>query len=216
MTTLPVGRLAALLTASAKGYYATEAATALLIAHGVWLRRGDFIAACVEFSDVAGEPIRYDPHSTGSVDGHPTLVLTPSDPHATVAYARVLWDQLPSFAEGAACSGSEDRILRLVAELAGHDTGVPLDELLLGLDATNSASVLDAIAHALHHLPDAPAEDVPTGAAGAVSDADIDLLTGAIADPGRYTPRGDGHTEPVPHWSARAVLAALEGRDTDR
>ena len=214
MTTLPPPRLAALLRETARGVYATEAATELLIAHDRWLHRGDFLAACVDLYDVDGEPIRYDPHSIGDVDGRPTLVLTPSDPQVTVAYARILWDQLPSFAEQSPCSGSEGRILRLVAELAGHDTGIPLDELLSGLDHTNGASVLDAIAHALHHLPDTPTVDRGPGEAVAVSDADLPLLQAAIADPGRYTPRAT--TDPVAGWEARAVLVALMGRETDR
>ena len=38
-----------------------------------------------------------------------------------------------------------------VAELGGTDTGVPLDELLSGLDDANARLVLDAIDHALTH-----------------------------------------------------------------
>jgi len=200
MTTVPVPRLAALLTASAKGYYATEAATQLLIGHEMWLHRADFLHDCVWVSTETGDY------------GCPAspCELPPGD----VAHAFITWDYLPVFLEGAPCSGSEGRILRLVAELAGYDTGVALDELLSGLDATNGASVLDAIAHALHHLPDTPTVDRGPGEAVAVSDADLPLLQAAIADPGRYTPRAT--TDPVAGWEARAVLVALMGRETDR
>jgi hypothetical protein len=39
--------LPALLWSSAQGYHSDEAAVALLIGHGVWLRRPDFIRACI-------------------------------------------------------------------------------------------------------------------------------------------------------------------------
>jgi hypothetical protein len=135
MTTVPVPRLAALLTASAKGYYATEAATQLLIGHEMWLHRSDFLHDCVWLSTETGDY------------GCPAspCELTVDD----VAHAFITWDYLPGFLEGAPCSGSEGRILRLVAELAGHDTATPLDELLTGLDDHNGALVLVAIAHAL-------------------------------------------------------------------
>jgi hypothetical protein len=46
-------------------------------------------------------------------------------------------------------SSSEANILRLVAELGGVDTGVPLANLLCGLDESNARLVLDALAHVL-------------------------------------------------------------------
>jgi hypothetical protein len=120
MTTLTPDQLAALLRASAAGWYATEAATQLLCGHRSLLGRADLLAACVEY-----------------------------DHDGTTAVAWVVWDAIPGYVDRAALSSSETRILRLAAELAGTDTGVPLDELLCGLDDDNARLVLDAIAHAL-------------------------------------------------------------------
>jgi hypothetical protein len=139
MQTLPLPRLAALLTANAAGYYATEAATRLLIAHGTWLHRVDFLVACVSTWDANSEPL-------GSWVWHRAEWLRP----AHVAAASVQWDRIGAFLDTAPCSGSEARILRLAAELAGYDTATPLDELLSGLDDTNSRLVVAAIAHALN------------------------------------------------------------------
>lgn len=63
--------------------------------------------------------------------------------------ASVRWSAVPSFVQQAACSSSEARVLRLAAELAGIDTGVPLAELVSGLDDRNCRTVVRAIAHAL-------------------------------------------------------------------
>lgn len=133
MTTVPVPLLAALLTASAKGFYATEAATQLLIGHEMWLHRSDFLAACVWAGTADGE------------DGSPAEFDAQE-----ISHVGVDWDRIPDFAATASCSGSEGRILRLVAELAGYDTATPLDELLSGLDHENGRLVVQAIAHALH------------------------------------------------------------------
>ena len=61
----------------------------------------------------------------------------------------MVWDAIPAFVERAPLSSSEANILRLVAELGGTDTGVPLDDLLSGLDDNNATLVRDAIAYAL-------------------------------------------------------------------
>lgn len=37
------------------------------------------------------------------------------------------------------------------------------------------------------------------------------LIRRAIADPGQFLPRGDNYAEPITSWSARAVVAALDG-----
>jgi hypothetical protein len=138
MHTLTSGQLAHLLTASAAGYYPSEAAARLITGHGRWLDRTDFRQACVEYDH---------------------------DGHAPIAW--VDWQAVPAFLDraGTACSGSEARILALASEIAGVDTGTPLAELLASLDDTNSRLVLDAIAHVLTrggtiHLADADA-DVP-------------------------------------------------------
>jgi hypothetical protein len=120
MHTLTTRQLAELLARSAAGYYPTEAAAKLLIAHGTWLDRGDFRAACVEYDHDGIAPVAW-----------------------------VDWAAVPTFAERAACSSSEARILRLAAELAGVDTDQPLADLLSSLDDHNGALVLGAIAHVL-------------------------------------------------------------------
>jgi hypothetical protein len=56
---------------------------------------------------------------------------------------------IPAYVWRAPLSSSETNILRLVAELAGVDTSVPLGDLLCGLDESNAHLVLDAIAHPL-------------------------------------------------------------------
>jgi hypothetical protein len=121
MSTLIPDQLAHLLRASAAGYYTDEAAAQLLCEHRTWLTRADFRAACVDY-----------------------------DHDGTTPVAWVEWPAVPAFVDRAACSSSEVRVLRLAAELAGVDTGVPLAELLTSLDDTNSRLVLFAIAHALH------------------------------------------------------------------
>jgi hypothetical protein len=121
MHTLPIGRLAPALRAEAEGIYATEAAVELLIRHGVWLRREDFLDALV----------RYEAHC------------------ADVPLAQIFWREVPDFLDRARCSGSEARILRLATELNGVDTGVALADLLSSLDDANSQLVIDAITHVL-------------------------------------------------------------------
>jgi hypothetical protein len=120
MHTLTTDTLAALLRQRAAGSYADEAAVELLIAHGTWLTRRDFLAACVEYDH----------------DGHDPVVW-------------VDWHAVPTYLSCAACSASEHRMLRIATELSGTDTGCPLADLLCGLDDRNSALVVAAIAHAL-------------------------------------------------------------------
>lgn len=120
MNTLTTATIADLLRRRATGSYADEAAVELLIAHGVWLERRDFLTACVDYDH----------------DGHDPVVWAD-------------WHTVPAFLESAPCSTSEARVLRLAAELAGIDTGRPLADLLCGLDDRNSGLVVGAIAHAL-------------------------------------------------------------------
>jgi hypothetical protein len=121
VTTLTPDQLAQLLRQDAAGYYASEAAAQLLCDHGSWLRRSDFVAACLDY-----------------------------DHDGTTAAAWVHWAAVPAFVDAAPCSSSEGRVLRLAAELAGIDSGQPLGDLLSGLDDRNSQIVVDAVAHALH------------------------------------------------------------------
>jgi hypothetical protein len=121
VTTLTPDQLAQLLRRWAAGCYSDEAAAQLLCDHRSWLTRSDFLATCVEH-----------------------------DHDGTTAVAWVVWDAIPAILDDTKCSSSEARILRLAAELAGHDTGTPLAELLSGLDDRNSILVADSITHALH------------------------------------------------------------------
>jgi hypothetical protein len=120
MHTLTTDTIADLLRQRVTGSYADEAATELLIAHGTWLDRRDFLTACVDYDH----------------DGHHPVVW-------------VDWHAVPAFLDAAPCSASEARILRLATELSGIDTGCALADLLCGLDHRNSALVVDAIAHTL-------------------------------------------------------------------
>jgi hypothetical protein len=120
VTTLTPDQLATLLRASAGGYYPEEAAARLICEHRSLLARDDFLAACVDY-----------------------------DHDGTTPVAWIDWPAVVDFADREPLSGSEARILRLAAELAGHDTGQPLAELITSLDDTNARLVLDAIAHAL-------------------------------------------------------------------
>jgi hypothetical protein len=113
--------LAEALRAWAKGLYTSEAAVELLIVHGTWLRRGDFLDAC-----------------TGPCEG--------PDGQDDWSMVWIDWSEVATF-EGPS-SSSEWRMRQIAAELAGTDTGVPLAELLSSLDDTNTGHVLDAIAHA--------------------------------------------------------------------
>lgn len=37
-----------------------------------------------------------------------------------------------------------------------------------------------------------------------------DIIRRAVSDPGSIVPRGDNYEEPIPHWSARAVIEILQ------
>ena len=123
MHTLTTDQLAELLRASAADLcdtYATEAAAQVLCGHRCLLDRADFLAACVDYDHDGIRPVAW-----------------------------VVWEAIPGYVERAALSSSEANILRLVAELAGFDTGVSLACLLAGLDDGNSRLVLDAFTHML-------------------------------------------------------------------
>lgn len=107
------------LRAAAGGVHPTEAAVALLIDHGTWLRRSDFLR-----------------HVT----------CTESITQAGVTYAVIDWDQLRP--DDLAASPSELNVLRLAMELAGRDSGQTLATLTSGLDTANTVLVLRAVLHA--------------------------------------------------------------------
>jgi hypothetical protein len=118
--TLTTDQLVALLGASAEGYYPAEAAAQLICGHRSLLGRADFRAACIQYDH----------------DG--------TRPDAWIDWAAIL-----AYVERAPLSASEANILRLAAELAGVDCGVPLGDLLCGLDDANARLVLDALAYTL-------------------------------------------------------------------
>jgi hypothetical protein len=147
-------RLVSLLRHHARGSYASEAATGLLIDHGTWLRRRDFLAACVWLVHPDGQTI--GPAATG-VSERP-LWADDLDPYDevlgsvdidTAKAVGISWGDVARFLDTAPCSGSEARILRLAAGLAGAPPEGPLGDLLSGLDGRNSALVLDAVGHVL-------------------------------------------------------------------
>jgi hypothetical protein len=110
------------LRAQAKGVYACEAATELLIMHASWLHRGDFLN---EFVDTGSGLISRSP------------MTTINWPEAITALEH---GRLP-------CSGGESRILKIAASLA---EGIPvnLQDALTGLDATSIDLVASAVLHA--------------------------------------------------------------------
>jgi hypothetical protein len=121
-TTLAPVQLVPMLHAWADGSFSDESAVNLLAVHGTWLGRRDFLKDCVEAVD----------------DG-----WTRDGP---VPMAVVDWQAAAGFVRRASASSSETAILRLACSLAGVDTGA-LRELTAGLDRTNTARVLDALAH---------------------------------------------------------------------
>ncbi len=123
-TTLPPARLAAMLRAWSAGLYPSEAATELLIAHGTWLHRPDFLLTLVDAVE--------DGWGRG---GH------------IVPMASVDWDRVETFLAHTYGSTSELNVLRLAASLAGATTTGSLLDMTSGLDDTNTRYVLDALAH---------------------------------------------------------------------
>ena len=112
------------LRAHARGLHCREAAVELLISHGCWLRRDDFLHQFV--------------HTPGLIDGTPIAAIY--WPEAIAALDR---GQLP-------CSSGEARMLRLTASLA---EGIPVDlrDALTGLDNRNVELVSHAVKHATGH-----------------------------------------------------------------
>lgn len=123
-TTLRPDDLAPMLRAWAGGLYPSEAAVGLLIAHGHWLHRRDFLARLVDAVD----------------DGW--------GPRGTILpMASVAWEAVPDFVDRVPASSSEQVVLRLAASLAGVDVRASAMELTASLDDTNGRHVLDAVAH---------------------------------------------------------------------
>jgi hypothetical protein len=123
-TTLSPAQLAPMLRAWAAGLYASEAAVELLIAHGSWLCRRDFLASLVDAVDDGWGP-------RGAV----------------VPMASVDWERAEAFLTEAYAASSEIAMLRLAASLAGVTGGPSLLEMTGGLDDVNAGHVLEALAH---------------------------------------------------------------------
>ena len=114
--------LAAALRVWAKGLFSAEAAVELLIGHGSWLYREDFL-------DIAVESGR------GITSG---AVMAVVDWEAAVAALEA--GVLP-------CSGGEGRVLRIAASI-GEGVPVDLREAVTGLDENNAVLAAAAVLHA--------------------------------------------------------------------
>jgi hypothetical protein len=96
----------------------------LLIAHGSWLRRNDFLTCLVDAVDDGWGP-------RGTV----------------IPMAAIDWARVPAFADQAPASTSELTILKLAASLAGTVVPHSLLELTSNLDDSNTRHILDALGH---------------------------------------------------------------------
>jgi hypothetical protein len=124
VTNIDHQRLAPMLRAWAEGLPSAQAAVELVIAHGVWTRRLDFLGTLVDaVSDGWGRAGTTEPMA--SID----------------------WDGVEDFLATAPASSSEIAVLRLAASLAGAKVGVPLRDMTSCLDDTNGALFLNALAH---------------------------------------------------------------------
>jgi hypothetical protein len=123
MNTRPMSssELAYGLRAWADGDAARSAAVELLIRHGVWLTRADFILAAVSVVSDAPE----------------------SEPFATID-----WETAYATASRLPCSPSEEAALRIACSLASRNCPVVLGEAVVRLDSHNRALVSAAILRA--------------------------------------------------------------------
>jgi hypothetical protein len=110
------------LRAHASGLFRDEASVELLISHGCWLHRSSFTS---EFVQVG----------RGLVDGRAMAVVDWPTVIAALQAGRL------------ACSGGEQRILRIAASL-GEGIRVDLRDALTGLDELNLGLVAAAVLHA--------------------------------------------------------------------
>lgn len=120
--------LAAMLRVWTSGLYTSEAAVELLIGHRSWLRRADFLHACVEVVE------------DGFFNGR------------EVPMAAIDWREARAGLDDGVFGGSSTdlQILRLAISMSGDYTPpdpTSLGELIPGLDARNTSLVLESIAH---------------------------------------------------------------------
>lgn len=106
----------------ADGFSADRAAVELLIEHGSWLTRSDFIDQCV---DIVPDDELVDPDRPVSIIDWENVFAALND------------GELPA-------SGSAVGMLRIAASL-GAGYPVDLRDALVGLDNTNAAAVVDAV-----------------------------------------------------------------------
>jgi hypothetical protein len=116
---MTVDELIAALRTGAEGSLSDEAAVELLIDHGCWLHRTDFVSAAIDVTP-------------GLDDANPRLSF--------VDWSAALDADLPA-------SSSERQMLSIAAELAGVDSGRPLGQLITGLDERNTALVARSVVH---------------------------------------------------------------------
>ena len=108
----------------ADGAFAVEAAVELVIAHRTWLTRSDFRARLVD------------------------AVQDGSGPAGTIVpMATIDWEQVPAFLDDVPSSSSESAILMFASSLAGGHRGASILAMTDGLDDSNAALVLEALAH---------------------------------------------------------------------
>jgi hypothetical protein len=119
----------AALRACAAGLYAEEAGTELVITHGGFLHRPDFMRYVDTFTSI----------------------------HDATLMAQIDWQSLHSARPGGQLplSGGERRILNIAASLAAG-TQISLRDTLPGLDNRNLDLVTTAIRHAAGHRPPRP------------------------------------------------------------
>lgn len=158
MNNLSHDQLVSALRAGAEGSYLAESAVELLIAHGTWLRRADFLGRAVEVS----------PPPTG---GDQLL--------AFVDWPAALASDLPAAA-------SERQMLEIAAEVAGVDSHRSLGDLVTGLDDANVGLVVSAVVRARSGAASRPILVGPLGQPIRVSGAV--RTTGPIAASASPTP----------------------------
>ena len=117
--------LAAALRANARGLFAAEAAVELLIGHGRWLARDEFVDGFIETA-------------VGLSDGTPMAWVDWPAAVAALEAGRL------------ACSASEAGLLRIAASIA-EGGPVDLGDVLTGLDGRNLVLVAAAVLHAGGH-----------------------------------------------------------------
>jgi hypothetical protein len=122
--TLAPEELVPMLRAWADGAFAVEAAVELVIAHRTWLARSEFRARLVDAVQDGWGP-------AGTI----------------VPMATIDWGHVPALLDDVPSSSSESAILMFASSLAGGHRGASVLAMTAGLDDSNAALVLEAMAH---------------------------------------------------------------------